>query len=264
MSGNLRQKSTRCILGALAMVLMISLRVMAADYKDSKAVEIAKTMEAAMGGLNMWQQAHFIRYDFIVKQGSKTLLDRSHLWDKQTGRYRLEEKTRDGKPEVVLFNINTKEGSAYIGGKKAEGVEAEKAVTDAYAAFVNDSWWLDMPWGWLNDGVNLKYLGPKKRGQETDDVVELTFNHVGLTPGDMYHAFVSRHSHLMTHWDYVLQSHQKGSWDWEYTESNGIKLASNHRSAGGKMTINMGNVSVLDSVDEDFFTNPSHTLSQFK
>lgn len=52
-----------------------------------------------------------------------------------------------------------------------------------------------MPWKWLYSGTNLKYLGTKKRGGESDDGVKLTFNHVSLTPGDMYPAFVSRQSH---------------------------------------------------------------------
>lgn len=229
--------------------------------KDPKAVAIANAMQDAMGGLANWQKAHFIRYDFIVQHDGKTVFSRSHLWNKQTGDYRLEEKTKDGKSEIVLFNINTRQGSAYLDGKKVEGAAAAKDVNDAYAAFVNDSWWLDMPWNWLNEGVNLKYLGARKRGSETDDVVQLTFNHVGLTPGDMYHAFVSRGSHLMTHWEYVLQSHQKGSWNWKWTETNGIKLPSTHVSADGKTTISMGRVEVLDSVDPSYFTDPAHTLA---
>jgi len=113
-------------------------------------------------------------------------------------------------------------------------------------------------------GVNLAYLGPKKLGQESSDVVELTFQHVGLTPGDMYHAFVSQTSHLMTHWDYVLESHEKGSWDWTYGDYQGVKLASNHISSDKKMAINMGDVRVLDAVDDTFFSNPMRTLSELK
>ena len=63
---------------------------------DAKAVEIANTMMTAMGGLDNWNRAHFVRYDFKVNGGGKTVADRSHLWDKMTGRYRLEGKTKDG------------------------------------------------------------------------------------------------------------------------------------------------------------------------
>ncbi|MGH9398615.1 MAG: hypothetical protein ACRD18_17420 [Terriglobia bacterium] len=261
---DLRLRSVGCVVGAIVLALAVCVQGRAQDHKDPKAVEIAKTMQDAMGGLDNWQNAHYVRYDFIVAHGPKTLMGRSHLWDKQTGNYRLEQKTKDGKTQVVLFNLGTKQGSVYVDGKKVEGAEAQKDLVGAYAAFVNDSWWLDMPWNWLNQGVNLKYIGAKKRGSEMDDVVELTFNHVGLTPGDMYHAYVSRSSHLMTHWEYVLQSHKKGSWDWEYTETHGLKLPRTHVSADRKTTISMGHVEVLDSVDGAYFTDPSRMLADLK
>jgi hypothetical protein len=69
--------------------------------------------------------------------------------------------------------------------------------TPAYATFINDMYWLFMPWKWMDMGVNLKYLGQKPLGQETYDVVQLTFGKVGLTPGDMYHAYVSPKNHLI-------------------------------------------------------------------
>ncbi|MGH9470319.1 MAG: hypothetical protein ACRD1N_08255 [Terriglobia bacterium] len=257
-------KSIGCVLGVLILATVVSVQAGAQDHKDPKAVEIANTMQNAMGGLANWQKARFVRFDFIVKNGSKTMLDRSHLWDKWNGRYRLEEKTKDGKSEVVLFNSANKEGSVYIDGNTVQGDEASKDLQQAYAAYINDSWWLAMPWKWLYPGSNLKYLGERRRGHELFDVVELTFNSVGLTPGDMYHAWVSRQSHLMTHWDYVLQSHKRGSWDWEYTETNGIKLASNHVSADHRTQISMGDVRVLDSVDDAFFTDPSHTLRELQ
>ena len=133
----------------------------------------------------------------------------------------------------------------------------------AFGGFINDMYWLAMPWKWMDPGVNLKYLGPKTRGKDTYDVVELTFGQVGLTPGDRYQAFVSQSSHLMTHWEYTLQSKDKGSWDWQYGDYKGIKLASNHTNAQ-KASINMGNVRVLDKVEDGFFTDPRLSLAQLK
>lgn len=236
----------------------------AGDHRDAKAVEIARAMMQVMGGENGWNSVRFIRFDFDVTKEGKTLVNRAHLWDKHTGRYRLETKTKDGKSEVVLFNTATRDGAAYVEGRKLEGDEAKMALEDAYGAWINDMYWLAEPWKWLEAGVNLKHQGEKKRGGETFDVVELTFNHVGLTPGDTYHAFVSQKSHLMTHWEYKLQGGQTGSWNWDYTESSGIKLASNHVSEDGKTSINMGGVRALGRADDAFFADPAHSLSQLK
>jgi len=238
--------------------LLACLFLFAADARDPKAVEIAQDSQKAMGGQEAWNAARFVRFDFKVNIGGETKVDRSHLWDKQTGRYRLDQKTR-----VVLMNLANKQGTVYVDGKKLEGPDAAKAVEGAYGAYINDFYWLAMPWKWLDEGVNLKYLGKKAQSGENCDVVELTFGKVGLTPGDRYQAFVSPKSHLMTHWEYTLQSGDKGSWDWQYGEHGGVKLASNHTSPPDK-SIHMGAVRILKDVDAAFFTDPQRPLSDLK
>jgi len=234
--------------------LFAGVLLFAAAARDPKAVEIAQAMQQAMGGQDAWNAARFVRFDFKVTIGGETKADRSHLWDKQTGRYRLDQKNR-----VVLMNMASKQGTVYVDGKKLEGPAATKAIEEAYGAYINDFYWLAMPWKWLDEGVNLKYLGKKPHGGENCDVVELTFGKVGLTPGDRYQAFVSPKSHLMTHWEYTLQSGTKGSWDWQYGDYAGVKLASNHTSPPDK-SINMGVVRLSKDVDDSFFTDPLRRL----
>jgi hypothetical protein len=245
-------------LSSLALLIAAIAIPSAADAADPKANEIAQSMMKAMGGLENWNRAHFVRFDFRVSDKDKVAVDRAHLWDKMTGRYRLEGKTKDGKPAVTLFNAATREGTAYVEGKKLEGAAAEQALKDAYGAFINDMYWLAMPWKWMDSGVNLKYLGKKNHGGASYDVVQLTFGKVGLTPGDRYEAYVSPQSHLMEYWEYSLQSGRKGSATWEYATTGGIKLASNH--VGDGRSINMGDVKVMDSADEALFTDPAKKL----
>src|SRR5579872_3556510 len=170
---------------SLALVILITAQLHAVEpHRDAKAEEIAHTMMNAMGGEKAWYGAHFLRFDFKVNAGGKMVEDRSHLWDKMTGRYRIDDKTKDGKARVALFNMSDRHGEAYVDGKKLEGAAGAKAVKDAYEGFINDMYWLAMPWKWLDQGVHLQYLGPKTRGSEAGDLVRLTFDHVGLTPGD--------------------------------------------------------------------------------
>jgi len=239
------------------------------ENRDPKAVEVARTMMQAMGGEDAWNAVHFVRFDFKINAGGTLKQDNAHLWDRKDGRYRIE---RTGKHEVDLFTIadyeRDKSGSVYVNGKKLEGDEARKLLADAYRSYINDTWWLCMPWKWMATGANLKYVGTKARGRETFDVVEITFGHVGLTPGDTYRAFVSHKSHLMTHWEYTLSPDspvalKKDSWDWEYGDFHGVKLATNHIDPN-KVTINMGDVRALDQVDDGFFTDPARVLSGLK
>src|SRR4029077_5011021 len=91
--------------------------------QDPKAVEIAQSMMRAMGGQDAWNAIHYLRFDFKVSIGGETKADRSHLWDKQPGRYRLEQKNK-----VVLMNLADKQGTVYVDGKKLQGPDAVKAL----------------------------------------------------------------------------------------------------------------------------------------
>ena len=96
------------------------------SYNVADAVEVATAMHRAMGGMDAWNAAHFVRFDFKVSIGGESKADRSHLWDKQTGRYRLDQKNR-----VVLMNLANKQGTVYVDGKKLEGPDAAKAIEQA-------------------------------------------------------------------------------------------------------------------------------------
>ncbi len=245
---------------ALVLTLAGAAPAAAADSRDPKAVEIAKTMMKTMGGEDAWANARFVRYDFRVTVDGKTVVDRAHLWDKTTGRYRIDSLSRDGKQTVTLFNVNDRKGAVYAAGKALQGAEAEKGLKDAYGAFINDMYWLAMPWKWLDMGVNLKYVGQKKLGAKSYDMVELTFGKVGLTPGDRYLAYVSPQTHLMEHWEYTLQSGSKDAWDWAYVSTGGVTLAADHTTMDHKKRINMGSVQVTGQVDEGLFADAMKPL----
>lgn len=247
-------------LTAAALLVLFVAIPLTAQNRDPKALQIAKSVMQAMGGENAWNDVHFVRFDFIVSADGKTRVNRSHLWDKWEGRYRFENTTRDGKSQVVLLNVNDQQGDAYIDGVKIDGEAKAEAIRGAHSAFINDMYWLAMPWKWLDPGVTLRYLGPSDHGGKVCDVVELSFKNVGLTPGDRYRAYVSPETHLMTRWEYTLQGGNEGVWSWEYKTHNGVMLASNHTNAEGA-SINMGTVGVYAQVDDEFFTNPAHKLS---
>ena len=213
----------------------------------------------AMGGLEAWNNARFVQFSFRVGKDGDFAVDRQHLWDKWEGRYRFEQTTREGVKQIVLFNVNTKQGEVYADGEKLSSEAAAEAVERAHGAFINDMYWLAMPWKWLDSGVNLSYLGEKEYKGRPCDVVELSFDGVGLTPGDRYQGFVDRESGLMTHWEYALESDRTGSWDWEYLDAGGVKLAKTHLNEEGR-EINMGAVQVNDSIDESLFSDPAKSL----
>ncbi|MBI1357550.1 MAG: hypothetical protein GC160_24685 [Acidobacteria bacterium] len=243
------------LLGALLLVAASP----AQETRGPAAVEVAQRLQTALGGVDAWNNTRFVRFDFKVGPSGDLPAGRAHLWDKWDGRYRLEQQTKEGKTQVVLFNAYNKTGDVYVDGVKLPAEEAAPLLERAHGAFINDMYWLAMPWKWLDPGVNLKALGEKEYNGKTYDVVELSFNSVGLTPGDHYQGFVAKDSNLMEHWEYTLQSGNTGSWDWEYVETNGIRLAKTHKNAEGR-EINMGAVTASSEVNEAHFTDPKAML----
>jgi hypothetical protein len=172
---------------------------------NAKSMAIADEVMKAMGGGEAWQQTRFLRFDFGVEAEGKARPPRSHWWDRQTGRYRLEGRTPEGDPYVVLMNLHTKQGSAWLKGAKLEGEEAKKYLERAFGAWTNDTYWLLVPYKLKDGGVQLGYDGELKKGADAWDKLVLTFDNVGLTPKDKYWLFVNRRTHLIDRWDFVLK-----------------------------------------------------------
>lgn len=207
----------------------------AAENDASRAVAIARRTMDAMGGREAFEATRLLRFDFQVSSGPETYPPRHHWWDRFTGAYRLEGTTPEGAPYRVLLDLKTRDGQAWIGERALEGEEKASMLESAYARFINDSYWLLMPWKWLDPGVHLAYEGERTVDGTSYDVVRLTFDDgTGLTSGDRYWGLVSRETGLMERWEYILQQEdgspgegppRKFVWtDWKETDA-GIRLA---------------------------------------
>jgi hypothetical protein len=231
--------------GALAAAILVPLLPAGTSGvdRDPKAVEVAERTMDAMGGRKAYEAVRTLRFRFVVERDGKELGSRSHVWDRWDGRYRLEATTREGKPLLVLMNLNDRTGDAWVDGEKVDPDSAALYLGQAYGSFINDSYWLLMPWKWLDPGVDLTYEGKKTVDGADYDVVHLAFvNGTGLTSNDQYWGYVSRKTGLMERWDYLLQDDQGNPgtgarstflWEhWEPVEGSGILLARDKVLAG--------------------------------
>jgi hypothetical protein len=162
-----------------------------AAESDAKAIAIADATMAAMGGRQAWDETRHLTWRFFG--------NRLHVWDKYTGDHRFE-----NKDQVVLSNLNTGIGRVWEAGTEVTKPDAvAKAVNQAKGAWINDSYWLVMPYKLKDSGVTLKYVGvqPNAAGRPSD-VLQLTFQAVGRTPDNKYHVFVDQSTHLVTEWTF--------------------------------------------------------------
>ena len=118
----------------IAVMMLAALGAQAADVRDAKAVEIAEKMMKAMGGADAWAKTRYLRFDFRLMDKGAAMFERSHLWDKSTGRYRFDSKTKDGKASVTLMNLADQKGSVFIDGVKLEGEAAARGLKDGLFA----------------------------------------------------------------------------------------------------------------------------------
>ena len=123
------------------------------EGSDAEAIAIADEVMAALGGRKAWDDTRYITWNFF---GS-----RQHLWDRATGDVRIEWTDREsGAEHVVLMNLTTKKGGAWEDGDAVTDPETlAKRLDDGEAAWINDSYWLVMPYKLMDPGVTLKTVG---------------------------------------------------------------------------------------------------------
>ena len=160
---------------------------------DEKAIAIADGVMEACGGRTNWDKTRYLSWVFAG--------NRKHVWDKQTGDIRIESK-KDST--VYLMNIQTMQGRVRQNASEVTDTAALSALLKkAYGMWVNDSYWLVMPFKMKDTGVTLKYIGESKTTDERPaDVVAMTFEKVGVTPKNKYHIFVDKESKLITEWSF--------------------------------------------------------------
>ena len=222
---------------------------------------IAQQMFDAIGGNANWQKARYFRYDWIVEREGKRLALRSHYWDRWSGRYRVEGVDDKGTPYAVYFNVNTRAGDAWLGGKKvSDAAQKKKWLDDGYEAFINDSYWLLAPFKVFDGGVTLGYdRVDKAPSGETCDVIKLSFQNVGLTPKDVYWLYISQKSHLVVAWKFVLDgdSSHNGAYAWsDWKKVGPIMVSSMRKSTTKPSVIRFDNLKVSTDVDEAALTPP--------
>jgi hypothetical protein len=113
------------------------------------------------------------------------------LWNKWTGDVRIENPSAN----QVILNINTLKGKVYEGTLVQDEIKL-MVYLKRKALWINDSYWLVMPWKLQDPGVNLTYVKTEQLPNGTTaDILQLTFT-VGVTPENKYWLYVDKEDHL--------------------------------------------------------------------
>ncbi len=183
--------------------VLLFLAASASAQTTPNADDVARHALKSLAG-TAWEKARYIAFTFDVEREGKIIASYPQRWDRYTGDYRVSGKNREGKDVLVIMNINTKQGKAWVDG--VEVADPKDQLTFGYRRFINDTYWLLMGFKTFDPGVTREYAGQKKNEAGQDyDLVKLSFDKVGLTPGDVYWMWVNRQTGLVDEWDMKLE-----------------------------------------------------------
>ncbi len=215
---------------------------------DAKAIEIADEVMVALGGRKAWDNTRHITWKFFGR--------RLHVWDKWSGNIRVESKGL-----VVLMNLNTREGRAWQDGEEITQPDSlTKKLSFANSAWINDSYWLVMPYKLKDSGVTLKYHGEgTMENNRPCDILQLTFQNVGDTPQNKYLVYVDKETRLVEQWSFFREaSDQEPGFTnaWVNWQKHGEILLSDDRGTLRGKPIKHTDIAVFEELPASVYESP--------
>jgi hypothetical protein len=211
---------------------------------DPRAVELADSIMIAMGGRRNWDKTRYISWNFF---GARDL-----TWDKKDNKVRIE-SLKDSI--IYLVDLDKLQGRVSVKGQEiTEPDSLSKMLSKGKSIWINDSYWLLMPFKLKDTGLTLKYIGEDTllTGAKCN-VLELTFKDIGDTPQNKYRIFVDDNDNLVKQWSYYSNANQDSATftrPWDNYQKYGDILISADRSDGAGPK----NVKVDDNLPEKIFT----------
>ena len=212
------------------------------EDSDMLAMLLADKSMQAMGGRQAWDQTRYLSWNFFGR--------RIHVWDKSTGDLRIEVPSSD---LFILMNINDRQGKVQKAGT-AMTDSLDYFLQKGYEWWVNDSYWLVMPYKLKDSGVTLKYIGEDTtQDGRLSDVLQLSFQDVGVTPENIYEVWIDAETKLVSQWAYYPDSNAKEprfNTPWKDYGKYGQVLLS-----GDRGDYQLTDIKVFDQLDQSIFNS---------
>lgn len=215
------------------------------EGSDQRAIELADSVMMALGGRKSWDDTRYLRWNFFGR--------RMLLWDKHQHRVRIETPA-DSSVYIVDLQELSNSQIKHQGQLMSQPDSIAKYAERAQSIWINDAYWIFMPFKLKDSGVTLKYMGQDTTQEgKTAEVIALTFREVGDTPQNKYKVYIEPETYLPIQWDYFTQASDETprfSSPWQNYERHGDILLSGDR---GQRQIT--DIAVYDSVPEEAFSS---------
>ncbi|WP_412063010.1 hypothetical protein [Rubrivirga sp. IMCC45206] len=227
---------------------------------ETAADSLAFRVTEGAGGLAAWNALPALSWEWAVIRDSAEVFRTRHVWDKHGDRVRSEWPIGADSHAVVVFvpsrySPDAIDGLAAINGAALAGPERDSLIVQANARFVNDSYWMLAPLKVMDPGVRRAI-----ENRDGWDRLALSFDKVGLTPGDRYWLEVDDVSGSVTGWSFLLQGDSTESrWEWtdvaEIPTEKGPVLLTRMRIKEDLSAIILTEPRAIDVLDETEFTD---------
>ena len=218
-----------CYLGPmLTLLVALALSLQPATQPTTRsATQPAEWKQRVMqrAGIDVWPEVNRIAFTFKAELPDGRVIKRRHDYDRRTG---VNAVTVDGETNRVN-----------VGNFRPAAATVEDQAL--YRAWINDSYWLLMPLKLDDGGVSFG------RPQMAQDglIVTMSFDGVGLTPGDEYDLRVDLGRDVIDQWTYRPNAETTLTFTWEgYEEFGGLYLSTVHEPLDGGPRITFEDVEV--------------------
>jgi hypothetical protein len=178
------------------------------QQKTPSGDDLARRAMDILGG-PAWEKARYFEFTFNVDRGNERVASFPQRWDRVTGNYRVSGVDQKRNSFVVVMNTNTRKGRVWLNGEEVSGTRKDETLDLGYRRFINDTYWLLMPLKMFDPGVHRSAEGERTDScGRTWDVLKMTVDNTGLTPGETYWAWINRDSGMVEEWDMRLQGSQ--------------------------------------------------------
>lgn len=219
---------------------------------DEKAIALAKRIEDASGGKENWDKVHYISFDYF---GS-----RYWFWDKFKNRYRVESERRKFR---IAGSIDGIETHLWLKGVEVTDADSMLKYKDyAYKAWINDMYWLILPFKLLDPGVYLDYVGECQfDSTHHATCFDMTFQNVGVTPENKYRIYVDTLMNNIIFWDHFQNKNDSlpslsNPWT-DYKQYGNIRLAGGRGDTRG-----LESIELYDHLPDQVFTDISKSYKE--
>ncbi len=207
------------------------------------AIMLADQVMNSMGGREAWDNTHYISWNFFGR--------RHLLWDRVENRVRI-----DHNNMVMSLDMDDMTGQVWRDGEALQNADSiKKYLQSAKNMWINDSYWLFMPFKLKDTGAAIAYVrDDTTQAGEQASVLWLSFEDVGNTPQNTYEVWVADDPRLVRQWAFYRNAEDEEPafvlpWD-NYQQYGDILLS------GDRGDRKLTDIKVWDKLPKKAFTSP--------